>query len=118
MGPDYWFVAMGIAAVASGVATFAGAVRCRNATSILKGSLWLVLAAGFLLQGFAPHVPIEGGSFKLPELAGSASVDPIGLVSRERQMHVLSLLLTVIGALGLAYSYRRQIFPAGDRRNA
>jgi hypothetical protein len=118
MGPDYWFVGMGIAAFAAGAAMLAGAVRRRNATSILKGSLWLVLAAGLLLQGFAPHVPIEGGSFKLAELAGSASVDPIGLVNRERQMQLLSLILTVFGALGLAYSYRRQIFPAGDRRNA
>jgi hypothetical protein len=118
MGPDYWFVAMGIAAAAAGAAILAGAVRRRNATTIFKGSLWLVLAAGFLLQGFAPHVPIEGGSFKLPELAESSSVDPIGLVSHERQMHVLSLLLTVIGALGLAYYYRRQVFPTGDSRNA
>jgi hypothetical protein len=40
----------------------------------------------------------------------TGTIDPIGVVRRTRWMHQLSLLTTVIGAVGLAFCYRRQLF--------
>ena len=119
MGPDYWFVAAGAIAVGVALVILAVALRRRDRRGLPKGSLWLTLGVGLLLQGFAPHVPIRDGAFAIPAVSEAArSVDPIGLVNRTRGMYQLSLLATLIGALGLAACYRRQLFELRDDRNA
>ena len=118
MGPDYWFVVAGAAAFCVGVGKVAGALRRRALKASAAGWLWLCLSAGLLLQGFAPHPEIRDRAFVMPEAnPTSRTIDPIGLAIRTRQMHQLSLLVTLVGVLGLAFCYRRQLFERGGGNN-
>jgi hypothetical protein len=119
MGPDYWFVIAGAAALCMGIAVIARALFRRTFGAVLTGSLWLCLSAGLLLQGFSPHPQIRGGAFALPEATeATGSVDPITLVDRTRGMHQMSLLATLMGVFGLGFCYRRQLFEPHGSRNA
>jgi hypothetical protein len=110
MGPDYWFVIAGAAALCVGVALLGGTLRRRMLKASAIGGLWLCLSAGLLLQGFAPHPHIRDRAFVMPVVTeASGRIDPIGLAQRTRRMHQLSLLATLVGALGLAFCYRRQL---------
>lgn len=116
MGPDYWFVIAGVAALCMGAVNLAGALHRRRSRAFVSGCLWLCLSAGLLLQGYSPHPVIRDRSFVMPVANGATgTIDPIGMVHRTRWMHQLSLLTTVIGAAGLAFCYRRRLFePRGD----
>lgn len=76
--------------------------------------LWAVFAAGLLAQAFAPRLKIEKRAFVIPpSMAASGNVRPDEIVSRERRMQLLSGILTLAGAAGLAVRYRRVL--AGRR---
>src|SRR5947208_1692775 len=91
--------------------------RRRRSLAIL---CWLVFAAGLLVQLLSPHLKISNGAFVIPPemAAGRNAIRPDEIVDRQRRMQLLSLLLTVSGALGLAFLYRDILIEAASRRSS
>ncbi len=82
---------------------------------------WLVFAAGLLVQLLSPHLKVSNGAFVIPPkmTAGRNAIRLDEVVARQRRMQLLSVLLTVGGALGLAFLYRDILIgePRGDVAN-
>ena len=78
---------------------------------------WALFAIGLLLQAFGPHLKIKNNKFVLPPslVLSGKQIRPDAIVARERIMQSLSAVLTVGGALGLAFCYRKALF---GRRSA
>ena len=79
---------------------------------------WLLFAAGLLVQPLSPHLKISNRAFVIPPQM-AAGKNPIRLdeiVGGQRRMQVLSALLTLSGALGLAFVYRDILIGAAPRR--
>jgi hypothetical protein len=81
---------------------------------------WLVFAAGLLVQLLSPHLKISNGHFVIPPemTAGRNAIRLDQIVGGQRRMQLLSLLLTVGGALGLAFLYRDILIGGASRRNS
>ena len=81
---------------------------------------WLVFAAGLLAQLFSPHLKVSNGAFVIPPKmsAGRNAIRLDEIVARQRRMQFLSVLLTVSGALGLAFLYRDILIGAASRRSS
>jgi len=81
---------------------------------------WLVFAAGLFVQLLSPHLKVSNGAFVIPpELtAGSNAIRLDEIVARQRRMQLLSVLLTVSGALGLAFLYRDILIGGASRRSS
>jgi hypothetical protein len=79
---------------------------------------WLVFAAGLLIYLLAPHLKISNGAFVIPPTltAGANEIRPAEIVARQRRMQLISALLTVSGALGLAVLYRDILTGRTSRR--
>ena len=67
-----------------------------------------MFAGGLLVQVLAPHLEISNGAFVIPAAitAGKNNIPLEEIVAKQRRMQLLSALLTVSGALGLAFLYR------------
>jgi hypothetical protein len=101
--PDVYFIIGGAVAVGFAAVLFVRACRGSGRPSWTPALLWACLGAGLVLQGWAPHLPVERSRFIL----SSERVNNIaGLVERERRMQLLSALLTGAAALGLAFTHR------------
>lgn len=70
--------------------------------------LWAAFAAGLLVQALAPRLKVENNAFVLPApvMSEGKEIDPANIVARQRIMQLLSGIMTVGGALGLAFHYR------------
>src|SRR5437868_8685889 len=81
---------------------------------------WLVFAAGLLVHLFSPHLKVSNGAFVIPPKmsAGRNAIRLDEIVARQRRMQFLSVLLTVSGALGLAFLYRDILIGAASRRRS
>ena len=81
---------------------------------------WLVFAAGLLVQFFSPHLKVSNGAFVIPPemMAGRNAIRLDEIVARQRRMQLLSVLLTVSGALGLAFLYRDILIGGVSRRSS
>jgi hypothetical protein len=79
---------------------------------------WVVFAAGLLIYLLAPHLKISNGAFVIPPTltAGANEIRPAEIVARQRRMQLISALLTVSGALGLAVLYRDILTGRTSRR--
>ena len=79
---------------------------------------WVVFATGLLIQLLAPHLKISNGAFVIPPTltAGANEIRPAEIVARQRRMQLISALLTVSGALGLAVLYRDILTGRTSRR--
>ena len=79
---------------------------------------WVVFAAGLLIQLLAPHLKISNGAFVIPPTLTAAAneIRPAEIVARQRRMQLISALLTVSGALGLAVLYRDILTGRTSRR--
>jgi hypothetical protein len=66
---------------------------------------WLAFAAGLLVQGLAPRLTIENRAFVISLPADGAGIRPAEIIASERRMQLISAILTLSGALGLAYGY-------------
>src|SRR5207248_6659385 len=91
--------------------------RRRRSLAIL---CWLVFAAGLLVQLFSPHLKISNGAFVIPPkmAAGRNAIRLDEIVARQRRLQFLSVLLTVRGALALAFLYRDILIGAASRRSS
>ena len=81
---------------------------------------WLVFAAGLLVQLLSPHLKISNRAFIIPPkmAAGKNAIRLDEIVARQRRMQLLSILLTVSGALGLAFLYCDILIGAASRRSS
>lgn len=87
-------------------------ISARDKRSVLLPTvLWLLFAAGLVLQIFSPHLAIEHNSFVIPEsiAAPGSTIDPRALVQRQRIMQGSSALLMVIAVVGLGIRYREAL---------
>jgi hypothetical protein len=77
---------------------------------------WLCLLAGVTLQFVGPRLTIEDHMFVIPAsyMTGSKNVDPAELVEREKRMQILSAIVTLTGAIGLAFQYRALFMKQGS----
>jgi hypothetical protein len=81
---------------------------------------WLVFAAGLLVQLLSPHLKVANGAFVIPPKM-AAGKNPIRLdeiVGGQRRLQLISVLLTVSGALGLAFVYRDILIGGASRRSS
>ena len=69
---------------------------------------WVVFVAGVLIQVITPRLEVSNGAFVIPATnsAKGDSIRPDEIVANERRKQFVSALLTVSGALALAYRYR------------
>jgi hypothetical protein len=67
---------------------------------------------GLLVQIFSPHLKIESTAFVMPPelLAPGKPISPSDIVAKERLVQSISAVLTVGGALGLAWCYWQRLF--------
>ena len=74
--------------------------------------LWIVFASGLLVQVFAPRLEVKDNAFVMPPslVSEGNEVNPAQIVARERRLQLLSAVLTLGGALGLFFYYRRVLF--------
>jgi hypothetical protein len=81
---------------------------------------WLVFATGLLFQVLSPHLKVSNGAFVIPPemTAGKTAIHPDEIVARQRRLQLLSILLTVSGALGLAFLYRDILIGEASRRSS
>src|SRR5205814_5341626 len=81
---------------------------------------WLVFAAGLLVQLLSPHLKISNRAFVIPPkmAAGRNAIRLDEIVARQRRMQLLSVLVTVSGALGLAFLYRDILIGATRPRSS
>lgn len=83
--------------------------KARQMTLVLF--LWVIFAAGLLVEMAAPRLKIENNAFVMPPIsdARTAVLRPDVLVRRERWMQAASGILTIGGALALGVYYRRTL---------
>ena len=81
---------------------------------------WLMFAAGLLVQLLSPHLKVSNGAFVIPPemAAGKNAIRLDEIVARQRRMQLLSILLTVSGAFGLAFLYRDILIGGASRRSS
>ena len=81
---------------------------------------WLGFAAGLLVQLLSPHLKISNGAFIIPPemSAGRNAIRLDEIVGGQRRMQFVSLLLTISGALGLAFLYRDILIGRASRRSS
>jgi len=80
---------------------------------------WLLFAAGLLVQLVSPRLKVANRAFVIPPQM-AAGKNPIRLeeiVGGQRRLQVLSALLTLSGAIGLAFVYRDILIVAASRRS-
>ena len=81
---------------------------------------WLVFAAGLFVQLLSPHLKVSNGAFFIPPemAAGTNAIRLDEIIGGQRRMQLISLLLTVSGALGLAFLYRDILIGGASRRSS
>jgi hypothetical protein len=68
--------------------------------------VWSIFGIGLLVQAFSPGLRIEHGKFVAPAAMSYAKeIHPDEIIAQERRVQLLSVTLTVVGALGLAVRY-------------
>jgi hypothetical protein len=70
--------------------------------------LWVIFGTGLLVQMFGPSLQIKNNTFVIPQslISGGKDIHPDEIVADERSKQVLSAILTVGGALAMAFYYR------------
>ena len=76
--------------------------------------LWVMFALGLLIQVFAPRLKVENHAFVVGPAVTSqgGEINPDAMVVREREVQWASGLLTLGGAISLAFWYRRRLVDA------
>jgi hypothetical protein len=73
--------------------------------------LWVIFGAGLLVHAYGPHVKIMNNTFVIPPslVSEGKDIDPAEIIAYERSKHLVSGILTVGGALGIALYYRNLV---------
>jgi hypothetical protein len=79
---------------------------------------WLTFAAGLLVQVLGPHMKIANRAFVIPPKLTTEgnNIRLVEIIGRQRQMQVISALLTLGGAIGLAALYRHTLTGKASRQ--
>jgi hypothetical protein len=112
MEPDFLFIGAGIGALCWAGYLLLKAVGRGPQRQWLAVLLWATFGLGLLIQGFAPRLRIEHRAFVVPAslLSAGKDVRPAEIVARQRDMQLLSGLLTTVAAIGLCCYYRQLLF--------
>jgi len=108
MMPNYLFIGVGAAILCLAAYLAFTAFYHGQRHRWMAVLFWTMFGAGLLVQGFAPHLKIERNAFVIPPslIAEGQEIHPAEIVARERRMQWISGILTVGGAIGLAFYYR------------
>jgi hypothetical protein len=80
---------------------------------------WFLFAAGLLVQLVSPRLKISNRAFVIPpQMAAGNPIRLEQIVSAQRRMQLLSALLTLSGAVGLAFLYRETLARVISRRSS
>ena len=79
---------------------------------------WAMFAAGVLLQLLGPHLKIANRAFVIPQKLTTEgnNIRLVEIIARQRQTQVISALLVLGGATGLAILYRDILTGKASRR--
>jgi hypothetical protein len=79
---------------------------------------WLIFAAGVLLQLFGPHLKIANRAFVIPPKLTTQgnNIHLVEIIAGQRRMQVISALLVLGGAVGLAVLYRDTLTGKASRQ--
>jgi hypothetical protein len=93
-------------------------VRGKRRRRTLALLCWLLFAAGLLFQLVSPRLKISNRAFVIPPhmAAGKNPIRLEEIVGGQRRTQVLSALLTLGGAVWLAFLYREALVRAASRR--
>jgi hypothetical protein len=78
---------------------------------LLSMSLWAIFASGIAIELLAPGLRIENHAFVMPPIVmqQGAQIRPDALVDHERHMQWAAGVLTIGGAIALAFWNRRTL---------
>jgi hypothetical protein len=93
--------------------------RCQSWQGLLCWLSWLLFAAGLSIQMLAPRLEVSNGAFVIPSVltSGGNDIYPDEIIRTERRMQLMSAVLTVGGAIGLAFRYRDVLVGGFSRRS-
>jgi len=79
--------------------------------ALLSVSLWAIFASGIAIELLAPGLRIENHAFVMPPIVmqQGAQIRPDALVDHERHMQWAAGVLTIGGAIALAFWNRRTL---------
>ena len=108
MEVDYLFLVSGLISLMVSVVVALVYLKTRNRRTLLASVFCAVMTAGLVVQAFSPNLEIDSsGGRKLfvltPEQASKGLASD--LVSKEKNMKMLSALLMLVGVGGLAILY-------------
>jgi hypothetical protein len=88
-----------------------GRNQTRFRHALLSMSLWAIFAAGIAIELLAPGLKIENHAFVMPPtvMQQGAQIRPDALVDHERHMQWAAGILTIGGAIALAFWNRRTL---------
>src|SRR2546422_1430874 len=113
MNPDPLFLILGAVNLIVSVTLAIAGRRPERRAQLLASLFWPQFGAGLFVEAFAPRLRIENNAFVMPQRATSSgkTIDPAAIVAQERRMQAFAALLAGAGAIGLAFHYRRALFP-------
>jgi hypothetical protein len=82
--------------------------------TLLSMILWAIFASGIAIELLAPRLKIENHAFVMPPTAmqQGTQIRPDALVDHERHMQWAAAILTIGGAIALAFWNRRMLADA------
>lgn len=91
-----------------------GRTQTQFRRALLSMSLWAIFASGIAIELLAPGLKIENHAFVMPPtvMQQGAQIRPDALVDHERHMQWAAGILTIGGALALAFWNRRTLASA------
>jgi hypothetical protein len=80
-------------------------------SAVLSMTLWAIFASGIAIEVLAPRLKIENHAFVMPPtvMQQGAQIRPDALVDHERHMQWAAGVLTIGGAIALAFWNRRTL---------
>src|SRR5262249_3937339 len=81
---------------------------------------WLTFATGLITQLLGPHMKIANRAFVIPPKLTTEgnNIRLVEIIARQREIQVISALLVLSGAIGLAVLYRDTLTGKASRERA
>ncbi len=84
----------------------------QSRSPLLVIGFWILFAAGLAVQLLSNGLKVKNNVFVVPPsmVSPGKTLDVAAVIAYERRIQLLSVLLTVGGAVGLAFCYRQALF--------